>query len=75
MEVDLGKAIPVTTLERLAAWGARYARICCFMSPLVKTLNKARMGDGDSSIQSAVVGYGLASCSVGEAFVAVQKRF
>jgi len=44
MEVDLGKAIPVTTLERLAAWGARYARICCFMSPLVKTLNKARMG-------------------------------
>jgi hypothetical protein len=44
LEVDLGKPVPVTTLERLAAWGARYAQICCFMSPLVKTLNRARQG-------------------------------
>ncbi|KAJ1417340.1 hypothetical protein B484DRAFT_400865, partial [Ochromonadaceae sp. CCMP2298] len=44
MAVDVEKPVPVRTMQCLASWASRYAKVCVYMAPFVRMLNNAHRG-------------------------------
>mmetsp|Transcript_6972 Transcript_6972/g.15184 ORF Transcript_6972/g.15184 Transcript_6972/m.15184 type:complete len:762 (-) Transcript_6972:5-2290(-) len=44
MAVDEDRPVPVRTMQCLASWASRYAKVCIYMSPFVRMLNNAHRG-------------------------------
>ncbi|KAJ1397005.1 hypothetical protein B484DRAFT_472186, partial [Ochromonadaceae sp. CCMP2298] len=44
MAVDVDQPVPVRTLQCLASWASRYAKVCVYMAPFIRMLNNAHRG-------------------------------